>query len=116
MHNKKNYTSYNSNFITGDSDTFNITTYDNELKVDVLAKEHSTSRIWGQIKESNGSVVPEALVKLVKPTFNNGIVEYTDIAKCISDLNGFYQFMVDFTPDDAAYKILISKSVNNKFL
>ena len=114
MHNNKTYTNYNSDFITGDSETFNVTSYDNELKVDVLAKKHSASRIWGQIKEENGSTVPEALVKLIKPTFNNGTIEYIDIAKCISDLNGFYQFMVEFTPDDAAYKIIISKSINNK--
>lgn len=112
MHNDTIYTSYNANFITGNSDTFNITTSDSDIKVDVLANKHYTSRIWGQIKDHNGNIIPEALVRLVKTKLINGNIEQVSIGECISDLNGFYQFMVNSSKQDSSYKIIVSKNMN----
>lgn len=117
MNSKCSYTSYNKNDndllrVAGSSDIFNISDEYCDLKVDVLTEKYYGARIWGQIKDESGNVIQEALVKLVKVNINNSKINYINIANCISDKNGFYQFEVKSNIDEYPYKILVSKSVS----
>ena len=111
-HIQNNISTENLNYMVGNSSEFNINNKNCDIKVDILAEEHAGVRIWGQIKDINNIPVDNALVKLIKPTITNGNLEYISIAHCISDINGFYQFEVNCNENDAAFKILVSKSRN----
>ena len=111
----ENYKSLNSKkdmnvYISGASETFNVLNDECELKIDILAQTHSSSAIWGKIKDKDGNSVSNALVRLVKAAYVNNNIEYINIAKCISDNNGFYQFNINPSEDDSAYKIMVSKT------
>jgi hypothetical protein len=96
---------------TGSSETFRLLNDDSDVKVDILAQKHYGATIWGQIKDEYEKPIAEAFVKLIKPVYCNGKIEYISIAKCMSDCNGFYQFNVESTNDDSAYKVIVSKTV-----
>ena len=96
--------------ISGASETFNILNDGCELKIDILAQTHSGSTIWGKIKDTDGNSISNALVRLVQASYTNNSIEYINIAKCISDSNGFYQFNINPSKDDSAYKIMVSKT------
>lgn len=117
MNTGNSYTNYNNNkrdlsFVVGNSNTFNISEENCDMKVDVIANKHYGARIWGQIKDDKNNIIKGALVKLVKTYYENNCIEYANVANCISDDEGFYQFEVEFSDDDSAYKIIVSKSLN----
>lgn len=96
--------------IFGASETFNVLNNNSEVKVDIIAESHSSSTIWGQIKDEYGNAIQGAFVKLVKTVYMDNNFEYINVAKCISDANGFYQFNIDLFESDSSYKIMVSKT------
>lgn len=86
-----------------------------EVKADIVLNTNTNDnckvvRLWGQIKDCNGCVVSNALLKLVKVEMCHGRCEYKGVAHTVSDCQGFYQFDLCYCDGNENYKILVSKT------
>lgn len=87
---------------------------DCEVRVDIKVGKKHCIRVWGQVKDCEGNPVNEALVKLLKPCYYHGKVEYEGIAHTTTDCLGFYQFDVCMTEGHSKYRILVGKANTGK--
>lgn len=88
---------------------------DSEVRADVVVgTDRKCVRLWGQIKDCDGNPVKDALIKLLKPYYKCGKVEYEGIAHTRTDCLGFYQF--DICPEDekVKFRVLVSKAVKGR--
>ncbi|MGL4989944.1 MAG: hypothetical protein ACRCYC_10355 [Paraclostridium sp.] len=97
--------------ITGNTEIFNTENYCDDLKIDISTTTHNGVNIWGQVKNKNDECIPFAFVKLVKPHLLNGIISFEEIAHCVSDSSGFYQFNILAKPNES-YQLLVSKNTS----
>ena len=83
---------------------------ESEIRADITVEEFESVRVWGQILNCEGKPVPNALVKLVKVVCGCKKTDYIGVAHTMTDCEGFYQFEVCTCPDDACYRIIVSKA------
>lgn len=84
---------------------------DCEVRADVVVGRERCVRLWGQIKDCEGKPVKDALVKLLKPIWRFGKIEFIGVAHTMTDCLGFYQF--DICPDEEStkFRVIVSKAV-----
>ncbi|MGL4877018.1 hypothetical protein [Paraclostridium dentum] len=83
---------------------------ESEIRADITVDELNSVRLWGQIVNCDGKPVPNALIKLVKVVCNGHKTDYVGVAHTITDCEGFYQFELCNCPEDACYRIIVSKA------
>lgn len=84
---------------------------DGEVRADVVVnREKRCVRLWGQVKDCEGKAIEGALVKLLKPYYRNGKIEFEGVAHTTTDCLGFYQF--DICPEDekVKFRVIVSKA------
>lgn len=83
---------------------------DCEIRADIIVGREKCVRLWGQIKDCEGNPVKDALVKLLKPIYKYGKIEYVGIAHTITDCLGFYQFDVCPCEENTKFRVIASKA------
>lgn len=101
-------------FISGNSIDIELHNGDCEVKADIVVSKKRSVRIWGQVKDCDDNPVPNVLVKLLKPIYCHGKLDYEGISHTISDCNGFYQFEICPCKEDKKYKIIVSQAAFGK--
>lgn len=97
--------------IYGTYTEFQVDACQAEIRSDIIVRECTTVRVWGQVKTPCGVPVSNVLLKLVRVTYDcNKKCQYEGIAHTMSDKNGFYQFDVCAREVGACYRILAHKS------
>lgn len=83
---------------------------DCEIRADIVVEREKCVRLWGQVKDCDGNPVKDALVKLLKPVYRYGKIEYVGVAHTITDCLGFYQF--DLCPEDekTKFRVIVGKA------
>lgn len=82
---------------------------DFEVRLDLVVEKKKVSRIWGQVKDTYGYCVENALVILLKPQYVRGEIEYFPVATTVSDSMGFYQFEIDNLEKGLNYRVSVGK-------
>lgn len=90
----------------GNAVNFQVYRNDNEIKADIVTEYRRSVRIWGQVRDSDGTAISSAYVKLAKVTPNG----FLGIAHTITDYQGFYQFEVCPKKDVCDYIIIVGKA------
>lgn len=96
--------------IRGNSFDVDLNKNDCEIRADVKVGKKNCVRLWGQVKDCDDQPVQDALVKLLKPIYKQGKVEYIGIAHTITDCLGFYQFDVCPSEECAKFHVIVSKA------
>ncbi|MGL5354626.1 MAG: hypothetical protein ACRDA5_15140 [Clostridium sp.] len=92
--------------LLGNNVNFSVNEHDSEIKADIVVGYHKSVRVWGQVKDCNGHLIPCAYVKLLKVT-PNGLV---GIAHTLSDCQGFYQFDICVSNDGCNFTIVVGSA------
>ena len=87
---------------------------DCEVRADIIVSRKKSVRLWGQVKDCEDEPIKDALIKLLKPIYKKGKIEYIGIAHTITDCLGFYQFDVCPEDDCAKYRVIASKASTGK--
>jgi hypothetical protein len=96
--------------VKGNAINVELNKCDCEIRADIKVERKHCVRIWGQVTDCFGKPVQEALVKLLKPYYAQGHIEYSGIAHTLTDCLGFYQFDVCYCDEDKTrYRILVGK-------
>ena len=111
------YNNMDRGFILGNSIDIKLTGEDiAEIRADVVVATSGVDskcnviRLWGQIKDCNGTPIPNALLKLIKVICTHTSEYYEGIAHTVSDCNGFYQFDLCYCDGNECYKVLVNKA------
>lgn len=97
--------------VKGNAFDIELRNHDCEVRVDMIVNRRKKCvRLWGQVKDCEGIPVEEALVKLLKPRFINGKIEYEGVAHTQTDCLGFYQFEVCAEDDNAKFRVIVGKA------
>jgi hypothetical protein len=84
---------------------------DCEVRADiVVGREKRCIRLWGQVKDCDGRPVEDALVKLLKPYYRNGRIEFEGVAHTKTDCLGFYQFEICPEEEHVKFRVIVSKA------
>lgn len=83
---------------------------DCDVRLDLVVEKKRFLKLWGQVKDTHGAFVEDALVTLFKPQYIRGEIEYLPISTTISDCMGFYQFEIDQLEKDLKYRVSVGKS------
>lgn len=101
--------------VRGNAINLDLNRCDCEVRADIKVETKNCVRIWGQVTDCYGKPVKDALVKLIKPYFSKGCIEYTGVAHTVTDCLGFYQFDICQCDDEKAkYRVLVSKPAFGK--
>ncbi|GFP74491.1 hypothetical protein [Clostridium fungisolvens] len=101
-------------YVLGNTIDIEVKHDDCEIKADVILERKKCVRVWGQVKDNNGMPVKCALIKLLKPVYKFGKVEYAGIAHTVTDCLGFYQFDLCAEEENTKFRILVGKAVYGK--
>lgn len=100
----------NCNYIKGTTTDLEINNNNNsDIRLDFIIEKKYLSKLWGQVKDTDGKCVEDAFVILLKPKYIKGIVEYFPIATTVSDCMGFYQFEIDSLEKGLKYRVSVGK-------
>ena len=96
--------------IKGNAIDVEVRPKDCEIRADVVVAKERCVRLWGQIKDCEGKPVKDALVKLLKPIWKYGKMEFVGVAHTMTDCLGFYQF--DLCPDEenTKFRVIVGKA------
>ncbi|MCQ1530737.1 hypothetical protein [Lutispora saccharofermentans] len=83
---------------------------DCEVRADIVVDRERCIRLWGQIKDCEGKPVKDALVKLLKPIWKYGKIEYVGVAHTTTDCLGFYQFNICPDENNNKFRVIVSKA------
>lgn len=83
---------------------------DCDIRLDLIVERKRISRLWGQVKDTNGNYVENALVTLLRPQYKRGVIEYFPVTTTLSDCMGFYQFEIDKLEKGLQYRVTVGKS------
>lgn len=83
---------------------------DCEVRADIIVGRERCVRLWGQIKDCEGNPVKDALIKLLKPVYRYGKIDYVGVAHTITDCLGFYQFDVCPEDENTKFRVIVSKA------
>lgn len=99
-------------YVQGNSVDIEICNNDCEIRADIVVARKKSIRVWGQVKDCNGQPVSCALVKLLRPVYVRGRVEYEGVAHGVTDCMGFYQFDLCDCCDDhnKKFRVIVSKA------
>ena len=101
-------------YMVGNTIDIEVKKGDCEIKADMVMHKKKSVRMWGRIKDDNDMPVKCALVKLLKPVYKCGKVEYVGIAHTMTDCLGFYQFDVCASEANTKFRIVVSKASSGK--
>lgn len=88
---------------------------DSEVRADIVVeRERRCIRLWGQIKDCEGNPVKDALIKLLKPYYKNGKVEYEGYAHTVTDCLGFYQFEICPCDEKVKFRVIVGKACRGR--
>ena len=82
---------------------------DHTIHTDIAIKKQSGICIWGQVKDSAGLRVENALVNLIKEVQRSGKPEMVSAAHTVTDCFGFYQFYMNWD-EGAVYYVVAAKA------
>lgn len=97
------------NYMQGQTKDLEIKEEDVDIRLDFEVEKKTTSKLWGQVKDTDGRCVEGAFVMLLKPKYIRGNIEYVPIATAVSDCMGFYQFEIDQIEKGCKYKVSVGK-------
>lgn len=107
---EKVYHEESCELIKGNAINVELNKCDCEVRADIKVERKHCVRIWGQVTDCYGKPVREALVKLLKPYYCKGYIDYVGVAHTVTDCLGFYQFDVCYSDDDKSkYRVLVGK-------
>ncbi|MGL4772754.1 MAG: hypothetical protein ACRC2K_04225 [Clostridium sp.] len=97
-------------YMLGNNVNFSVCENDSEIKADIVVGFRKSVRVWGQVVDCEGYLVPNAYVKLLKNT-PNGLV---GVAHTMSDCQGFYQFDICSCKNENDYTIVVGKAATGE--
>ncbi len=96
--------------IKGNAIEVEVKPKDCEIRADIIVAKERCVRLWGQVKDCEGKPVKDALVKLLKPIWKYGRIEFIGIAHTMTDCLGFYQFDLCTEEENTKFRVIVGKA------
>lgn len=101
-----------SEFLRGESSTFEIYKKDCEIRLDITVKDIKGCILYGQVNYKNCKPAENVLVTLLKAQWICGKYSYTKISSTLTASTGSYEFFLPGNCCCGDFKILLGNTIN----
>ncbi|MGL4948993.1 MAG: hypothetical protein ACRC5M_01305, partial [Anaeroplasmataceae bacterium] len=93
----------------GESKNFKLYECCSEFRADISVESYSNIIFWGEVHDEHHTPISNVIITLLKVKNINGTCQYSKVLNTLTNVHGFYNFVVPRTDYNSEYEISISK-------